>query len=412
MKVLKLALTIFAANISCDALAAQFLPVGDLRGGAFASYATDMSSDGRVVVGLSHDAEAEKIFRWTAAEGMKRIGGGTDEGPLSYDSPLLKIPAGPVISGDGQTIVWQARLNHNAYSWTPTSGTYLSDPNPVPYYTETGTFGSRFLVDDISGDGSLLLGTYLGRNGIGSRPEIYERSAPGNRITDPSDLNVSITQWVSASAISADGSIFTGTVSNPASSSSPYGYLDGYFAYVYSLPENEFTLLGDLAGNNVGSDASGISANGKTVVGSAASSGGYEAFRWDEANGMIGLGDLPGGNFSSRASDVSADGTIVVGTSSTAQGVRAFVWSETTGMLDLQELLVTQGVLGLDGWKLIDVVAISDDGLWISGTGINPNGYQEGFLVEIGPIPLPGAAWMLISGLIGLFGYHSRRTRT
>ena len=53
--------------------------------------------------------------------------------------------------------------------------------------------------------------------------------------------------------------------------------------------------LGDLSGGNSYSYVSGVSADGSVVVGYSTSANGREAFRWTEAEGMVGLGDLPGG---------------------------------------------------------------------------------------------------------------------
>ena len=64
-----------------------------------------------------------------------------------------------------------------------------------------------------------------------------------------------------------------------------------------------------------------------------------EAFRWTEAEGMVGLGDLPGGIFSSRAFFVSADGSVVVGRGRNSDDdEEAFRWTESTGMVGLGAL--------------------------------------------------------------------------
>jgi probable HAF family extracellular repeat protein len=68
--------------------------------------------------------------------------------------------------------------------------------------------------------------------------------------------------------------------------------------------------LGTLGGN--GSAASGVSADGSVVVGSAYNAAGQlRAFRWTAARGMQDLGTLGGSG--SAATGISADGSVVVG---------------------------------------------------------------------------------------------------
>lgn len=101
-----------------------------------------------------------------------------------------------------------------------------------------------------------------------------------------------------------------------------------------------FMGLGDLPGGSYFSSASGISPDGRYVVGisqSAASAGAsypYEAFFWSESTGMMGLGDLPGGEFSGIALDVSTSG-VAVGYSATSTGDEPFRWSVADGMIGL-----------------------------------------------------------------------------
>ena len=79
--------------------------------------------------------------------------------------------------------------------------------------------------------------------------------------------------------------------------------------------------LGDLAGGIFNSVANGVSADGSVVVGRGSGTSGNEAFLWDAANGMqslqnvlvaqLGL-DLTGWNLA-EATGISADGLTIVG---------------------------------------------------------------------------------------------------
>jgi len=93
--------------------------------------------------------------------------------------------------------------------------------------------------------------------------------------------------------------------------------------------------LGVLPGR-VSSEAWGVSADGRTVVGQSADANRIpRAFLWTAETGMQDLGALPGGN-RSVAHAVSADGRVVVGRSENANRIpRAFLWTAETGMQDL-----------------------------------------------------------------------------
>jgi uncharacterized membrane protein len=71
--------------------------------------------------------------------------------------------------------------------------------------------------------------------------------------------------------------------------------------------------------------ASGISADGLTLVGQGWSAAGLEAFVWRKG-ALSGLGDLPGGGHSSEAFGVSADGRVGVGRSNGSGGSQALLW--------------------------------------------------------------------------------------
>ena len=83
------------------------------------------------------------------------------------------------------------------------------------------------------------------------------------------------------------------------------------------------TSLGDLPGGLVDALATGISADGRVVVGQGTTVRGFEAFRW-KSGVMSRLGELPGGGHSSEAFGVSADGRVTVGRSLSARGSEAF----------------------------------------------------------------------------------------
>jgi probable HAF family extracellular repeat protein len=132
--------------------------------------------------------------------------------------------------------------------------------------------------------------------------------------------------------------------------------------------------------------ASGVSADGRVVVGCAYNAARQiRAFRWAQGI-MQSLGTLGGSE--SWAYGVSADGSVVVGWAHNAMGSqRAFRWTESGGMEDLN---ITYASLLTNGSGLKVASAISPDGRYIVGVGINAaTGRYEAFLLDTG-FPLRG----------------------
>ncbi len=140
--------------------------------------------------------------------------------------------------------------------------------------------------------------------------------------------------------------------------------------------------LGDLMEGGFNSSALSVSANGSVVVGTGLSASGYEAFRWTQSEAMIGLGFLQTGAYissSSSASGVSADGSVIVGSAgkSVAPTPEAFRWTHAGGMVGLGD------PLGGTGSQAIDVSA---DGSVVVGqaSGLAFRWTQEGGMVSLG----------------------------
>ena len=106
---------------------------------------------------------------------------------------------------------------------------------------------------------------------------------------------------------------------------------------------------------------------------------------------MVGLGNVPGAEGFSIAYEVSGDGNIIVGQSGENRNT-AFIWDNVNGMQNLQQLLSTKFGLGdvLSDWKLARANGISADGTAIVGSGLNPNGVNQAWLVRFdSPINVP-----------------------
>jgi len=148
-----------------------------------------------------------------------------------------------------------------------------------------------------------------------------------------------------------------------------------------------FIPLGDLTGGTgfYNSQASGMSADGRVVVGtsSSATHSGNEPFRWTRAEGMTGLGMIEGGEPGGGALGTSADGGIIVGTGRRNQAIEAFRWSASTGMVGI----------GAESAAFPSfAVAVSADGSRIAGQSQRISGpeatlWLDGVVTGLGDLP-------------------------
>ncbi|RYD37638.1 MAG: hypothetical protein EOP86_02970 [Verrucomicrobiaceae bacterium] len=322
-------------------------------GGSPYSFAGGISADGLVVTGQSSSSAGTRAFRWTAAGGMKSLGALPGYTARSVGSALSAN--GAVITGLSQA----PGLNiSRAFRWTATTG--------MQSLGVLGT-GSSSVGNAISADGSVITGgSYT--SGFTGYTLIRWTAATGMRSLNlPND---------NAFAISADGVTLAGI-----------GYVNGLFRALRWTAAGGRKLLGLPSGaDNAYGHA--ISADGSVVAGyvsddATANTFGH-AFRWTGPGGggdgeMQDLGTLDGSTFS-IAWALSADGSVVGGSSTLPGGDRAFLWNSTLGMVDLNSCLPALGT-DLTGWTLEQIKGISADGSVITGTG-SFNGASRAFVVQ------------------------------
>ena len=281
-------------------MAATFTPLGTLAGDDL-SRATGVSADGSVVVGISIDTtyldpyNLGEAYRWTRDGGMVGLG----KVP-NYDD----LSAAEGVSDDGSVVVgYSACCNgvlYQAFRWT----------------SEGGMVGLGNLPDshayDVSADGSVVVGDSDAGEFQG---EATLWTSDGSRVglgylTGFATVSV-------ARGVSDDGSVVVGF-----SSSFP-----DYEAFRWTS-EDGMVGLGHLPGGS-SSQALGVSADGSVIVGTgnSASSPPDEAFRWTSEDGMQSVGlilttagvDLTGWTLK-RATGVSADGNTIVGWATNPDG--------------------------------------------------------------------------------------------
>jgi probable HAF family extracellular repeat protein len=349
------------------------------------TYAYGVTPDGSVVVGTTWPPGLDtngQGFRWTVGGPVQRLG----YLPGYRNSPAMAISAdGSIIAG----YAWEP--GGQAYRWTSATGIvglgYL--PGGEEFSEAMG----------ISHDGAVIVGTSRSSAGF----EAFRWTEQTGMVGLGDLPGGEFRSW--ALDVSARGSVVVGFSSSAS----------GNEAFRWTA-QTGMLGLGDLPGGAFYSTAFGVNDDGSTIVGhssSANSEGLGEAFLWTESQGMIGLGELPGGRFESHANAASADGSVVVGwglTESAAGGrpQAAFIWDAQHGMRELQEVLVDEYGLNLDGWDLSSATDISADGLTIVGYAFDrPRGYNA----WVARIPEPATALPLAAAL-WLLAWHRRFSRS
>ena len=383
------------------------------------SFAYDVSSDGRTVVGYVTRGEGEEFesqaCQWTddVPELLPRVLAPCVPGPgQSCLGVATRVSADGSIAAGATTSEWGREAVYWDDEGVHALG-YLRDKTPPP----DGTWESA--ARGVSADGSIIVGQSIndegyqqafrwtlgnGMDGLPGLPGVDE-TWPGKQMDTEA--------W----GISGDGSVIVGRswgygiATEPDVWLQPVRWTSESGLWTDESGDIVVESLGDLEGDGFRGRAHAASYDGSVIVGFSKSELGYEAFRWTESEGMIGLGDLPGGAFESYAWDVSCDGSVIVGYATSEAGLEAFIWDESNGMRNLQRD-VLEGIFGLDltGWSLEQATGITCDGRTIVGWGVHdvPSPHTEAWLATI---PEPSTLALAAFGLIGLLAYGRRRTR-
>jgi probable HAF family extracellular repeat protein len=364
--------TMLVDATSSDAGSYSFQGIGGFPGAtAIETSADAVSADGSVVVGSGSltNGGVEEAFRWTETTGVV---------PLGF-APNSSVSVASAVSADGSVITgWNN--NGEAYRWTAMTG-----------MVGIGNIGGSTFAYGISADGNVIVG--VDENSL--RYEPFRWTTDGGMIGLGS-LGGLQPNYSRAQAVSPDGSIVVGWDRAPS----------GDEAFRWTAATGMVPLGWLSSTSPFTSEAGGVSADGSIVVGDSVVS--YspslgitrEAFRWTAATGMVGLGNLPS-ETDSFAGAITPDGSIIVG----ASGLSTFIWTSSTGMLNLTDILASHGVTGFEGWQLRGATGISADGRTIIGTGNDPAGNIEGWVVTI---PEPSSGGMFVWVVVVVFCAYRR----
>jgi hypothetical protein len=342
-----------------------------------------------------------------------------------------------VMSGDGSTVGGGASI------WTSGSGARLV----------TNEVGSH--MAGLSYDGKLAIGTSIARG----QTFISSQAGPAEYIANPANVTDGFASGISSDGKTAladfrnqptfDGGTGTYFLSTQTKSWTKIDPLP--FASATALSPDGKTVLGHLYSSNgtlegvkwtqdtglqqlptPTDDENGnvingnggvirvtptdVSTNGDVVVGSIdAGLSFHRAFRWTVDGGMTLLSPIPGvgGNF---ASAMTPDGRFIVGGEGYARfggdGNAAFIWDRVTAQSErVSDVLAGLGV-DLGGWRLSGASAISDDGAFIAGTGLDPQGNTRAWIANLAPVPEVSQWAMLLAGLAILGACHARNAKS
>ncbi len=287
-----------------------------------------ISADGLVVTGRCTPSGAQRTFRWTTSGGMVNLGGPnfaigtgtsadgsvlvcngatgagdsvayrwTTSGFASYLGLTTSSPGPRVfaVSADGSVAAGESNTPFvsTAVRW-PATGTAIALSNE-PGFTSSSSRG-------ISADGTIIVG-------LGSGPGMPLSAFRWTLAAGASVLMGLSSGQSAANAISPDGAAIVG-YSTSASGQEACIWIGGTPTGLGDLPDGAFT-----------STALAASTGGTTIVGYGTSATGQEAIIWDATHGLRSLHDellskgvtTVTGWTLTQASGISADGLTIVG---------------------------------------------------------------------------------------------------
>ncbi len=355
--------------VNVDDDSASFAGLGDLPGGAVASYASDVSDSGDVVVGWSVGDSGDEAVRWTSGAGLEPLGGAPSRAHgVSSDGSLIVgfVPA----VGTGYLTGTTGALWRGTGGYEP-----LIEPAPPPDQGPPALFQ---VVDGVAvvDDGRVF--------GI-----CHQYGAYGEAIGCVyADQTIDILPGASTISAADSGGNYAGALNPERHAGGVFGPNAVYDGSQLGYPP------GSYCGPNVGcsSVAQAFSVGGAVIAGTSSapppSPEGQlvtsplveRAFLYTNAEQFVVLPDLEGGDDASGAYAVDASGRLIAGFGRDADGTHAVVWIDRVPIA-LEQLVAEAGGDIPDGWELTEVRAMSPDARTFVGNGVNPDGKPEGFRV-------------------------------
>lgn len=359
------------AVVGCAALAS----VSPAQVTRFGGYYTPsgITDDGKTVIGYTSGGGN---FLWTREGGPVEIGGLSAGGGNGLGGwPSISADGTVIFSaadrGDG--VAEQAYYNRTTGTWTTVGNIGGESGNEA-----SSTWG-------LSADGSVAVG--LGWINGGTAHATYYKNGMLHSLGSAFEGQSS-----RANAVSGDGSVIVGWQDNAE-----------YARQGAIWSNGQLTLLDDGAGWALG-EAMAVSRDGSIVTGSGYSNwetGENAYWRWTKDGGFEKLGGLLNPNSQTFAfNGMTADGSMMVGWErdwgwwSGETKFIGVIWTKDGGIMELSQYALARGV-DLGGLDMTTPFGMSPDGRYIYGIDSN----WEGFLVDMGPNPVPEPATITALGL-------------
>jgi hypothetical protein len=310
---------------------------------------TGISDDGQRVVGHHLTQSTYLGQTYLTPSGLRWLPGGA----------VQNAPNVPVaITPDGEHIVGTTPAyppTADQWGWQATwGGAYLIPPWPI------GNHLNWFGVGQAA-DGSRVLGrTPDGLGLLIKGGQVISEIAPSPGYT-----------LFSAESISGDGEVVGGRLRIPGQDAHPVYWTAQGFQSLVSPP--------------VQADSVFVSRGGSHFTGTYVTPTGRRAFWANRSGNLYPLGLA---NFSENwGTCISAQGDVVggYGWQPVEQRHRAIIWNRAAGTRDLKTVLIQLGLQDVVLWRLTNITAISGDGAWLAGTGINPFGQPSAWAARIPP---------------------------
>ena len=304
---------------------------------------------------VSMHTSAGGVYKWNAAGGLVQIGSISNGYPAAGRT---------IVSNDGTKIsssVTNSATGFNEIStYDVATSTWVNRGGLVP----TGWDGSVSSTWGMSTDGNTIVG-------LGFLTAANAHAVKWDEVNGMVDLGSIVSGRSSrANAINAAGTVIVGWQDESNGTRSGAKWQDGVESFIT-----------DNNGNNVG-EAGGISADGKTIIGSA----NPNPYVWNATSGLTYI-THPNASFSFKggATGISADGTKVIGYyrafGAPPMSGEGFIWTAATGRINLNDYAVSLGI-ATNGVTMGLPLAISQDGKKIAGMGTNASNQMVAFYLD------------------------------